>query len=469
MNTTNKTNNKQEEKLLRIEIADASGHQTLMLTPEETQEFVEQQDNKWIFVDNTLIREEDLNSVNWSEADSVRVMPGLVGGATKLIRIEIADKTGHQTLMLSPEQAQEFVEQQDNKWIFVDNMLVRESDLHTVNWSETDSVRVMPGLVGGQEELDESESLLEAILAQSREHVFPKEEGVNWKDGRIERANGLIECFEASLDSNRKALSLLKGVLEENSDSIRVARNNIVILGDLASYCIPIVDLLIPFHNVYGKHSQGGFRTVEVHPKDHWIRNHKSACIQVKSDPQIPSVDTLTGLLLGLMNDKISFLDSRMSPLRTALISLYGLEKSPISEVLEEFIAKSYTDFERVNGRITIFGTDGWKWHIDYSDPEVNGFSISSSIKGGPERLIVEDTTHDGYWWGGLEDILDQVSPWPRALKSGRFNVLSHSKGFVRMCDSDKVFSRLRKIAEQSAKRNEESDDISERLGELFS
>ena len=37
------------------------------------------------------------------------------------------------------------------------------------------------------------------------------------------------------------------------------------------------------------------------------------------------------------------------------------------------------------------------------------------------------------------------------------------------MCDSDKVFSRLRKIAEQSAKRNEESDEISERLGELFS
>ena len=41
----------------------------------------------------TLIREEDLNSVNWTEADSVRVMPGLVGGAEKLIRIEVADQT----------------------------------------------------------------------------------------------------------------------------------------------------------------------------------------------------------------------------------------------------------------------------------------------------------------------------------------------------------------------------------------
>ena len=119
MNEKNVTNNKQEQKLLRVEIADASGHQTLMLTPEETQEFVERQDNKWIFVDNTLIREEDLNSVNWTEADSVRVMPGLVGGTEKLIRIEVADQTGHQTLMLSPEQTQEFVEQQENKWILL--------------------------------------------------------------------------------------------------------------------------------------------------------------------------------------------------------------------------------------------------------------------------------------------------------------------------------------------------------------
>ena len=202
MNEKNVTNNKQEQKLLRVEIADASGHQTLMLTPEETQEFVEQQDNKWIFVDNTLIREEDLNSVNWSEADSVRVMPGLVGGASKLIRVEIADETGHQTLMLSPEQTQEFVEQQNDKWIFVDNMLVRESELWDVKWSETESVRIMPGLVGGSTEDNQNESKLEAILTRSRKHAFPHVDGEVWKEGRIERANGLIGCFEESLDSN---------------------------------------------------------------------------------------------------------------------------------------------------------------------------------------------------------------------------------------------------------------------------
>ena len=50
MNKTNETNNKQEAKLIRIEIADASGHQTMMLSPEKTQELVEQQDNKWILL-----------------------------------------------------------------------------------------------------------------------------------------------------------------------------------------------------------------------------------------------------------------------------------------------------------------------------------------------------------------------------------------------------------------------------------
>ena len=465
MNEKNVTNNKQEQKLLRVEIADASGHQTLMLTPEETQEFVEQQDNKWIFVDNTLIREEDLNSVNWSEADSVRVMPGLVGGASKLIRVEIADETGHQTLMLSPEQTQEFVEQQNDKWIFVDNMLVRESELWDVKWSETESVRIMPGLVGGSTEDNQNESKLEAILTRSRKHAFPHVDGEVWKEGRIERANGLISCFEESLDSNRNALSLLKGVLEENSESIRVARNNIVILGDLASYCIPIRNLLIPFHNVYSESSHSGFRTVEIHPKDHWIEKHQSACIQVRSDPQIPSIDTLVGLLLGLMNDRVTFLAPDMQPLRTALMGLYGFDKSPISEVLEEFLANAYTSFEKSGGRINVSGTDGWKWHIEYSDPEVNGFAISSSIKGGPERLIVENTFYDSFWWGGLEYILERVTRWPRAIKSGKdADVLSNSKGFERMCKTDKVFARLL----QKSKQSKDNDDNSKILGSLF-
>ena len=466
MNKTNETNNKQEAKLIRIEIADASGHQTMMLSPEKTQELVEQQDNKWIFVDNTLIREGDLDTVNWSEADSVRVMPGLIGGANKLIRVEIADQTGHQTLMLSPEQTQEFVEQQDKKWIFVDNMLVRENDLWDVNWSQADSVRIMPGLVGGLEEQNSNQILLEEILTNSRKNSFPPVDGKTWTEGRLERAEGLIGCFEASMEANTKALTLLKGVFEDNSDSIRVGRNNIIVLGDLASYCLPIDHLLIPFHNVYSEFSNSGFRTVEVHPKDHWIRNHKDACIQVKSEPQIPSIDTLTSLLLGLMNDRVSFLDPKMYQLRSALVRLYGLDTSPISEVMDEFLAQMYSTFERNNGLLTVNGTDGWKWHVRYNDPEVSGFSISSSIKDGPKRLIVEETMSDGkYNWGNLELIFDKLTTWPRNIKSGEdYSVLENSKGFSRMCNTNRTFSRLR----TTGQRNHNSEDSFNDLGSLF-
>ena len=201
---------------------------------------------------------------------------------TKLIRIEIADASGHQTLMLSPEDTQELVEQQDQKWIFVDNMLVREGDLDKVNWSEADSVRVMPGLVGGAGGKTKTKTLLEEILSKEKK-AFEDEEGKSWKGSRNERVDAVIQCFEDSIDSNKAAISLLKSVIEENPDTVTIGRNYLIILGDLASYCILLSDLLIPFHNVYSSRSHSGFRAIEVHPKDRWVRNHHTACIHVDS------------------------------------------------------------------------------------------------------------------------------------------------------------------------------------------
>jgi len=74
--------NQDEGKLIKIEIADASGHQTLMLNPQQTQQYVSTQEQMWIFVDNCLIKSENLANVDWNEAISVRIMPGLVGGIT---------------------------------------------------------------------------------------------------------------------------------------------------------------------------------------------------------------------------------------------------------------------------------------------------------------------------------------------------------------------------------------------------
>ena len=70
-----------EGKLIKVEVADpAHGHQTLMLKPEETQEYLSTQSDKWIFVDNEFIQSENLTLVNWNTTETVRVLPGLVGG-----------------------------------------------------------------------------------------------------------------------------------------------------------------------------------------------------------------------------------------------------------------------------------------------------------------------------------------------------------------------------------------------------
>ena len=70
-----------EGKLIKVEVADpAHGHQTLMLKPEETQEYLSTQSDKWLFVDNEFTQIENLSLVNWNTTDTVRVLPGLVGG-----------------------------------------------------------------------------------------------------------------------------------------------------------------------------------------------------------------------------------------------------------------------------------------------------------------------------------------------------------------------------------------------------
>ena len=73
--------NQDEGKLIKVEVADpAHGHQTLMLKPKETQEYLSSQSDKWIFVDNEFTQSENLSLVNWNTTETVRVLPGLVGG-----------------------------------------------------------------------------------------------------------------------------------------------------------------------------------------------------------------------------------------------------------------------------------------------------------------------------------------------------------------------------------------------------
>ncbi len=69
-----------ENQKATVMIADASGHTTLELTRAEfEQDVVEQNPNAWVFVGDQLVQPAELNDVQWG-ADTIRVMPQMVGG-----------------------------------------------------------------------------------------------------------------------------------------------------------------------------------------------------------------------------------------------------------------------------------------------------------------------------------------------------------------------------------------------------
>ena len=78
--TTNESHD--EGPLVKVEVLNASGHSTLMLSPQETEQYVGGQVQSWVFVDDRLVQAGQVATVDWNAVQSVRVMPGLVGGAS---------------------------------------------------------------------------------------------------------------------------------------------------------------------------------------------------------------------------------------------------------------------------------------------------------------------------------------------------------------------------------------------------
>lgn len=262
------------------------------------------------------------------------------------------------------------------------------------------------------------------------EVLFPENENEKWSAGRHSRADSFIGMYNDSINAQLKALELLKKILHDNHEHIRIGRKFLIIRGKLASYCISVKDLLGRFNNVYSKNSRTGFPRIEIHPRDRWVRRPNKACVQVDSPMHIPSIDALIGFVMGLLNDNVVFGKEDIPQLRNGLIETYGYGPSPISEALSDYLATNYEAVnDLVNGEIRVKGTNGWTWHIEYNDPEIKEFSIFSSIKGGKKRLHVEDTNYT--WWDNntpIETILEIFSSAPKSLIDDKKRELGRSE-----------------------------------------
>ena len=67
------------------------------------------------------------------------------------IEVQITDKTGQTDLILSPAETVEAIQQNSSSWVYADNRMVQSNQMDEANLSTVSSVRIVPGLVGGQD------------------------------------------------------------------------------------------------------------------------------------------------------------------------------------------------------------------------------------------------------------------------------------------------------------------------------
>ena len=66
-----------------------------------------------------------------------------------MISVQLADKTGHTQMTLSPADTVETIQQNEGAWIYADNQLIQANQVNEENLSTVSSVRILPGHDGG--------------------------------------------------------------------------------------------------------------------------------------------------------------------------------------------------------------------------------------------------------------------------------------------------------------------------------
>jgi hypothetical protein len=249
-----------------------------------------------------------------------------------------------------------------------------------------------------------------------RDSAFEDDGLTEWKDGRRDRLEGFLYGFRDSLEKNEIGLRFLADIISENEDRARIGHNNIIVLGKLASYAIPIRQILDQMTNPFCQQGTFGMPRVEVHPRGSWVQNNTNACIQSQAGPDVPASDVIASLILGLLSDEELYKDPSQDSFRQSLMHLYGLTKSPISEIIGNQMESRGAILDHSEGEIRIKGTHGFTWHLGFSDPEVKSFSISSSIRDGPKRLHMEDTYNFLSDCKNPHKLVPELSLYPRGL-----------------------------------------------------
>ncbi|MDP6200364.1 MAG: hypothetical protein QF531_06285, partial [Candidatus Poseidonia sp.] len=91
----------------------------------------------------------------------------------QMFEVEVADASGHSIVQMSQEELASKATQSQGSWVFVNDQLVNAADVAEMNLEANSRIRLMPGLVGGQDaptfvvEIASSEGHTEAVMTQA--------------------------------------------------------------------------------------------------------------------------------------------------------------------------------------------------------------------------------------------------------------------------------------------------------------
>ena len=276
-----------------------------------------------------------------------------------------------------------------------------------------------------------------------------------WMSKASDRTDAFIIGLRDISDLHNMAINCLEEVFERNPNRLRIGHKNIIIIGDLALYAIPIQPLMSAFLNPWANRSD--LPRVEVHPLSGWKRKHAWACIQPPGASEEPGPDTIAAICEALLADSSLFLMQSMTTFRCALFSTYGHGISPITGVFTEFLKERGADLDLESSEIVVPGSYSWKWHLRFGDPDVSDFSLHSSIKDGPRRKHIFDTGEISEFsmspMDCIGDLVSQLRRAPRSLLDPK------EDQYAAICNSNQFRTAVARDWEPLRRRLEEAQE----------
>ena len=269
-----------------------------------------------------------------------------------------------------------------------------------------------------------------------------------WMSQASDRTDAFITGLQETSNLHVMAINCLEGVFERNPNRLRIGHRNIIIIGDLALYAIPIKPLMAAFLNPWANRSD--LPRVEVHPLSGWVRKHASACIQPPGASEEPGPDTIAAICEALLADSSLFLMEPMTTFRDALFRTYGHSISPITGVFTEFLKERGADLDLESSEIVVPGSYSWKWHLQFGDPDVSGFTLHSSIRDGPRRMHILNTDELSEFSLGPMDCIGSVVG---QLRGAPRSLLDPKDQYGEICNSHQFRTAVARVWEPLRRR----------------